>query len=75
MIHYGYASLDEQTWPTTTDTAIKEAPGMPTPVGDLHLHLLAAKGRYAWTVRHQKSALCGTPRCRRVLITEVKEAP
>lgn len=50
------------------------APKQETPTGDRHLHLLArGKGTLRWVVRSRRSLLCGTPRCRLVIITERQE--
>lgn len=35
-----------------------------------HLHFLFLRGHWEWVLRWSKSGLCGTPRCRRVIITE-----
>ena len=59
---------------TATEQAIEDAPHLPTPVGNFHLHLLASSGEYRWVVRHIETELCGSPRCRKVHIEEVKEA-
>jgi hypothetical protein len=53
---------------TFTDVAIRMAPHLETPVGDVHLHLVRHDGRVVWVVRHGKGKLCGTPRCRKVNI-------
>lgn len=48
---------------------IFEAKDQYTPIGRRHLHYLFQKGRWDWVVREGKhSPLCGTPRCRPVII-------
>lgn len=40
--------------------------------GEYHLHFMFnARGRWEWVLRESKSPLCGTLRCRRVVITPV----
>lgn len=40
-------------------------------IGKQHLHFLFLRGDWNWVVRSHKSPLCGTPRCKRVWISNL----
>ena len=58
-------------WVGTTELAKRTASNIKTPTGDIHLHLLANKGRIDWVVRYGHSPLCKTSRCRIVHIHKI----
>ncbi len=53
------------------EVALEEAKGKETPLGPRHLHWVHRDGGGHWLVRGEKrSSLCGTARCREVVIIE-----
>ena len=59
---------------TEPEVALEEARDQPTPLGPRHLHWVHRDGGGHWLVRGQKrSSLCGTLRCREVVILEVEQ--
>ena len=54
-----------------TETCIRTAGCTRTPGGLAHLHLVPVKGSPAWVVRHKRTNLCDTARCRIVVIVQV----
>ena len=60
---------------TEPEVALEEAKDQPTPLGPRHLHWVHRDGGGHWLVRGQKtSSLCGTIRCRKVVILEVERS-
>ena len=56
---------------TEPEVALEEAADKETPLGPRHLHWVHRDGGGHWLVRGAKqSSLCGTIRCRKVVITE-----
>jgi len=59
---------------TEPEVALDEVKDKPTPLGPRHLHWVHNAGASYWLVRGaKKSPLCGTPRCREVVILEVEQ--
>ncbi len=60
---------------TEAEVALEEAKEKKTPLGPRHLHWVHRDGGGHWLVRgDKKSSLCGTVRCREVVILEVAQS-
>ncbi|KKK51287.1 hypothetical protein LCGC14_3116470 [marine sediment metagenome] len=53
------------------EQSLEEAMTEPTPTGLRHLHYAHRDGEGRWTVRTRRNALCGTARCRIVIIWQL----
>ena len=53
------------------ERALHEAESELTPLGERHLHYIVGRNPGHWGVRTKKGSLCGTPRCRLVMILEM----
>ncbi len=53
------------------EQSLEEALTEPTPTGLRHLHYAHRDGEGRWVVRTRRNALCGTARCRQVIIWQL----
>lgn len=52
------------------EQALLLAKDLPTPIGSKNLHYAFREGEGRWIVRTRRNSLCGTRRCRMVIIQE-----
>ncbi len=70
MPEANYGDIDSH-YRTAPEQALEKATHEPTPLGPRHLHYIVGRDPGHWVVRSKRGPLCGTPRCRLVVIKDL----